>query len=124
MSAKLPAGAARLSLRIDLAPGARLGPGKVDLLERIDRTGSISAAGREMDMSYRRAWTLVETLNAMFRTPLVDSARGGSGGGGARLTEAGRRVVALYRAVESSAAGAAGADLARLAELVDMHSKQ
>lgn len=91
-----------------------IGPGKAELLERIDRCGSIAAAGREMDMSYKRAWELVGTLNAMFRAPLVDSTRGGQGGGGAVLTEVGREVLDLYRAVEREAAEAGSARLAAL----------
>jgi len=81
-----------------------IGPGKADLLERIDRCGSIAAAGREMGMSYKRAWELIGTLNAMFRAPLVDSTRGGPGGGGAVLTDLGREVLAQYRALETEAA--------------------
>ena len=96
-----------LFLRLYLAPDAMLGPGKAALLAGIDRTGSISAAGREMGMSYKRAWSLVETMNAMFEAPLVDSARGGPGGGGATLTETGQRVLALYRRIEADASAAA-----------------
>lgn len=81
-----------------------IGPGKADLLERIDRCGSIAAAGREMGMSYKRAWELIGTLNAMFRAPLVESTRGGPGGGGAVLTELGHEVLALYRAFQTEAA--------------------
>ena len=88
---------ARLRLRLLFGEDAMLGPGKADLLERIRDTGSISAAGRGMAMSYKRAWMLVEEMNAAFREPLVDSARGGPGGGGARLTSAGGQVLALYR---------------------------
>lgn len=91
-----------------------IGPGKVELLERIGRCRSIAAAGREMGMSYKRAWELVGTLNAMFTEPLVDSTRGGPGGGGAVLTEAGREVLALYRAFESEAAEAGAARLEAL----------
>lgn len=94
-----------------------LGPGKADLLEGIDRCGSIAAAGREMGMSYKRAWELIGTLNAMFRAPLVDSTRGGPGGGGAVLTDLGREVLAQYRAFEAEAARG-GAD--RLAALHGM----
>ncbi|SEI12996.1 winged helix-turn-helix domain-containing protein [Paracoccus alkenifer] len=80
-----------------------IGPGKVALLEGIERSGSISAAGREMGMSYKRAWMLVETLNGMFSAPLVESARGGAGGGGASLTDTGRQVLALFREIEAAA---------------------
>lgn len=80
-----------------------LGPGKVDLLEAIGRTGSISAAGRELGMSYRRAWLLVDALNHMFPDALVKAAPGGSHGGGAKLTDYGRGVAAAYRRVEERA---------------------
>jgi molybdate transport system regulatory protein len=98
----------RVVLRMRVVFGERgmLGPGKADLLEGIARTGSIAAAGREMDMSYKRAWELVGTLNAMFREPLVERTRGGPGGGGAVLTEAGHEVLRLYRAFEADAAEA------------------
>ena len=104
----------QISIRIQFAGGGRIGPGKVALLEAIDRTGSISAAGRAMKMSYRRAWQLVEDLNASFATPVVEAAAGGAGGGGARLTAAGRTLVERYRAMESGAADTARAHLAAL----------
>jgi molybdate transport system regulatory protein len=91
----------RLSLRLVFGADAMLGPGKAELLERIRDTGSISAAGRDMKMSYKRAWMLVEDMNATFRDALVDSTRGGSGGGGARLTETGMTVLAQYRSLEA-----------------------
>lgn len=97
---------ASLSIRIDLAPDGRLGPGKVLLLERIDEHGSIAAAGRSMAMSYRRAWELVAALNGSFATPLVEAQGGGRRGGGARLTPLGRDLVARYRAIEREAAAA------------------
>lgn len=102
-----------LKLRI-LFDAAMLGPGKAELLDRIRASGSISAAGRQMGMSYKRAWTLVEEMNGAFRMPLVSSARGGPGVGGARLTEAGEEVLQLYQSVVDRAAQAAAADLARL----------
>ena len=104
----------RLRIRIVFGTTEMIGPGKAELLERIDRCGSIAAAGREMGMSYKRAWQLIGTLNAMFREPLVDSTRGGPGGGGAVLTEAGRNVLRLYRAVEAEAAQAGAARLQEL----------
>jgi molybdate transport system regulatory protein len=97
------AGGHQLSIRIDLAGGGRIGPGKVALLEAISETGSISAAGRAMSMSYRRAWQLVEDLNRSLGNPVVETAAGGAGGGGARLTEAGRTLIKRYRAVEAAA---------------------
>lgn len=95
-----------------------MGPGKADLLECVDRCGSIAAAGREMGMSYKRAWELIGMLNAMFRSPLVDSTRGGPGGGGAVLTELGREVLAQYRAFEVDAAAGGAARLAALGGLL------
>jgi len=97
----------RLSIRIDLAGGARIGPGKIALLEEIARSGSISAAGRAMKMSYRRAWELVEDLNRNLGEPVVETAAGGSGGGGTRLTPGGERLVQQYRAMERAAAATA-----------------
>ena len=109
-----PAAAPRLVLRIDLAGGARIGPGKIALLEAIAQTGSISGGGRALKMSYRRAWELVEDLNRHFATPVVSTAAGGQGGGGARLTERGERLVQAYRTIEQAASTAAAPDLARL----------
>jgi len=97
----------RLSIRLDLASGARIGPGKVAVLEEIGRSGSISAAGRALRMSYRRTWELVEELNQSLGTPVVETAAGGSGGGGAVLTAAGKAVIERYRAIEMDTALAA-----------------
>ncbi len=97
----------RLSIRLDLASGVRIGPGKVAVLEEIARSGSISAAGRALRMSYRRTWELVEDLNRNLGTPVVETAAGGSGGGGAVLTRAGKAVVERYRAIEMDTALAA-----------------
>ena len=97
----------QLSIRIDLASGARIGPGKVAVLEEIGRSGSISAAGRALRMSYKRTWQLVEELNSSLGTTVVETAAGGSGGGGAILTEAGRTVIERYRAIEMDTAMAA-----------------
>ncbi|WP_284945625.1 winged helix-turn-helix domain-containing protein [Acidisoma cladoniae] len=97
----------RLSIRIDLTSGARIGPGKVALLEEIARSGSISAAGRAMKMSYRRAWELVEDLNRRLGSPVVETSAGGANGGGARLTTAGAALVEQYRAMEAAAAASA-----------------
>jgi molybdate transport system regulatory protein len=95
----------RLSIRLDLASGARIGPGKVAVLEEIARSGSISAAGRVLRMSYRRTWELVEDLNRSLGTPVVETAAGGSGG--AVLTRAGKDVIERYRAIEVDTALAA-----------------
>ena len=104
----------KLRLRIEFGKDFRLGPGKADLLERIRDTGSIAAAGRSMSMSYKRAWMLVETMNAAFQDPLVESSRGGAKGGGARLTEAGAAVLSDYRRLEEVMAEAGAARLAAL----------
>ncbi len=96
-----------LSIRIDLAGGTRIGPGKIALLEAIAREGSISAAGRALRMSYRRAWELVENLNRGLGAPVVTTAAGGSKGGGAHLTSVGTALVEHYRAIEAEAAAAA-----------------
>lgn len=106
-----------LKLRI-LFDDAMLGPGKADLLDRIRATGSISAAGRQMGMSYKRAWMLVDEMNAAFRAPLVAASRGGAGGGGARLTEAGAEVLRLYHRVVAEAMAAAAPDIARLEQML------
>ncbi|WP_380067880.1 winged helix-turn-helix domain-containing protein [Dankookia sp. GCM10030260] len=108
------AGDGVLSLRIDLAQG-RIGPGKIALLEAIDREGSISAAGRAIGMSYKRAWDLVDATNRLLGTPAVQGSAGGSRGGGAVLTDAGRNLVADYRAIERAAQRAAEPRLLALA---------
>ncbi|WP_136644366.1 winged helix-turn-helix domain-containing protein [Tabrizicola sp. YIM 78059] len=103
-----------LSIRIRFGATGMIGPGKAELLDRISATGSIAAAAREMGMSYKRAWTLIETLNGMFDRPLVESTRGGTGKGGAVLTDLGQAVLAEYRAVEKAARDHAVQHLVRL----------
>src|SRR5215468_6130437 len=103
-----------LTIRVNLGPHGYIGPGKVALMELISKHGSISAAGKEMGMSYRRAWLLVDEVNHIFREPLVETQMGGSGGGGARLTKLGRDVVGRYRAIEGAAATATAADIRAL----------
>src|SRR5215510_9058025 len=105
---------AGLTIRVDFGAYGYLGPGKVTLMELISKHGSISAAGKEMGMSYRRAWLLVDEINHIFREPLVEKQMGGPGGGGARLTELGRDIVGRYRATEGAAAIASAADLRAL----------
>ena len=109
-----PAANPRFRLRLVFGPEEWMGPGKAELLEHIEATGSISAAGRAMGMSYKRAWQLVDTMNAMFRAPLVQSSRGGAKGGGAVLTDAGQAVLAEYRALEDKAREAGSENIARL----------
>ena len=89
-------------LRVRLAPGIDMGPGKADLLEGIRDTGSIAAAGRRMRMSYKRAWQLVDELNRLFDAPLVAAIKGGAGGGGAELTKTGADVLARYRRMHAA----------------------
>ena len=112
MKPKHPTTGARL--RVVLGPGIALGPGKADLLEAIAETGSISAAGRQLKMSYRRAWLLVEELNGSFQSALVSAGKGGAHGGGATLTELGAQVLKRYRNMERRTAKAIAADLTAL----------
>ena len=94
-------------LRVDFATLCCVGPGKIALLEAIDRTGSLSQAARDLGMSYRRGWQLLRSLNTSFRVPTVVTARGGRGGGGARVTPFGRKLIRSYRAFERDAAARA-----------------
>ena len=103
-----------LSFRLILGDAIALGPGKVRLLEAIRETGSISAAGRSMNMSYKRAWHLVDTMNRCFNSPLVEASKGGAHGGGAVLTPLADEVIALYRQLEARARQATESDLAQL----------
>jgi len=107
-----------IHLRVTPVPGVALGPGKADLLAGIRETGSIAAAGRRMRMSYRRAWQLVEELNRSFRGPLVEASKGGSGGGGARLTRLGQAVLERYARMHAAANASVAADVAALRRLV------
>jgi molybdate transport system regulatory protein len=104
----------RLSIRVDLGTGLRIGPGKVALLEAIGATGSISAAARTLGMSYKRAWDLVEELNNGCRHPVVSASPGGRDGGGTRLTETGDRLIHLYREIERTAHEASRAQIRAL----------
>lgn len=107
-------GPGRLRLRVIFDPDLVLGPGKADLLDGIRDTGSISAAGRRMKMSYKRAWDLIDAMNRSFREPVVETSKGGSGGGGASLTPLGAEVLALYRRIEARSAEAVVEELATL----------
>jgi molybdate transport system regulatory protein len=100
-----------ISLRVVLRKGSAFGPGKAELLEHIRDTGSIAAAGRRMKMSYTRAWGLVEAMNHDFAAPLVRSAKGGAGRGGAVLTELGGEVLQRYRRIQTATTRAAAAQL-------------
>ena len=101
----------RLTIRLDFELGRRLGAGKIALLESIEKTGSISAAGRAHQMSYRRAWLLVDELNQLFSEPVVSAHHGGAKGGGAALTDQGRRIVTLYRGAEAKMRAAAQGEI-------------
>lgn len=96
---------AKISLRIDFGE-KRLGPGKVDLLERIGELGSIAAAGRSLGMSYKRAWFLIAETDEIFGRPTVERQQGGRDGGGARLSKLGEKIVREYRRAEHVAAAA------------------
>ena len=106
-----------LKLRI-LFDHAMFGPGKAELLARIAETGSISAAGRHMGMSYKRAWYLIDTMNRCFKEPVVETVKGGRGHGGAGLTAMGQAVLDRYRTMEARAETAVAEDLDRLADFV------
>ena len=107
-----------LSIRIDLASGDRIGPGKIALLEAIRSTGSISAAARSIGMSYRRAWLLVEEINQTLREPAVKAETGGARCGGAVVTAVGERMVDLYRAIETQARTATGGEFRAMGKLI------
>ncbi|MCW5720477.1 MAG: LysR family transcriptional regulator [Devosia sp.] len=105
-------------LRVIFTDRAYIGPGRADLLEGIARTGSISAAGKAMSMSYKRAWGLVQALNEGFGHPLVETARGGAAQGGAHLTPFGQDVLARYRAMQHATEQAIAADVAAMRNLI------
>ena len=106
-------GALKLKLQLICGDGYALGPGKADLLEAIERDGSISAAARALGMSYRRAWLLVDEMNRCFAERLVDTLPGGARERGARLSQLGRAVLAAYRAIECETAHIADSDAYR-----------
>lgn len=107
-----------LKLRVWCNGEIALGPGKADLLEAIAATGSISAAARNLNMSYRRAWLLVDTMNRCFREPLVAAAAGGNKGGGAAITETGKIVLAHYRRMQKKSESAIQAELKKFMTLL------
>ncbi len=104
-----------LRFRVVLKPGFALGPGKADLMAAVAQTGSLAAAGERLEMSAKRVWTLVREMNAAFREPLIETSKGGAGGGGtARLTPLGAEVLARYRTMERDAAAAIASGVADL----------
>ncbi len=98
-----PAPLASIRIRITCGDEIAMGQGKADLLEAIAAAGSIAAAGREMGMSYRKAWLLVDEMNRCFANPVVEAVKGGANGGGARVTEAGREALRQYRNIQAKA---------------------
>ncbi len=104
----------RVLLRLYLSSDRPLGPGKIQILERIRDGGSISEAARDMRMSYRSAWLLVDSMNSQFRQPVVSTMLGGRGGGAARLTPFGTSLVERYREMERATRRAIAKDLAEL----------
>ena len=104
----------RLTLRVDFGVNRSIGPGKIRLLEAVERTGSISKAGRELGMSYRRAWLLIDDMNQCFSEAVTTAHPGGAQGGGATLTEFVKALIRNYRAIEEAASGAAKMRLRKL----------
>jgi molybdate transport system regulatory protein len=105
-------------IRLKLGQEIAIGPGKADVLESIEQTGSLAETGRQLGMSYQRVWSLVGVMNRSFMEPLVLTQRGGAAGGGAVLTPTGRRVLALYRRIEKDAQRAVAVRLPQLVALL------
>jgi len=103
-----------LRLRVMQGSSIIFGPGRADLLALIETQGSIAAAGRQMGMSYKRAWALVDSLNTLFASPLVDAAKGGAGGGGAKLTPLGVELLSAYRKLAQECANVSAGPLAQM----------
>lgn len=108
----------RLRARVRIGDAIAVGPGKIDLLEALDRCGSITAAAKSLGMSYRRAWLLIDELNRSMKSPAVSTAAGGPQGGGSALTAEGRALVALYRRIEATALHAAREEIDQLLQLL------
>ena len=108
----------KLRLRILFGPEIAVGPGKVALLDAISETGSISAAARSLGMSYRRAWLLIDAMNRCFREPVVETASGGKGGGGARVTDLGQEVLRRYHSMEDTAVASVRDQIAEFSSLL------
>lgn len=109
-------------IRVHLAPSNAIGPGKADLLEAINDTGSIAESARRMGVSYRRAWSLVRALNGAFANPVIETRKGGRAGGSAALTGTGREVLRLYRSMEAGAAKAISGEIAVFRKLLARRS--
>lgn len=117
-SARQPKPVLRFRMRITHGDQIAVGPGKIALLEAIEQTGSITAAAKSLDMSYRRAWLLLDEMNRSLREPAVTTSKGGNSGGGSVLTESGRQVIALYRRIEDGASAACKQDIRALMSLL------
>jgi len=113
-----PKPALKLRMRVNIGEQIAVGPGKIQLLEALAEQGSITAAAKSLDMSYRRAWLLIDELNRSLAEPAVASATGGQRGGGSELTEAGRRLIELYRGIETQALKACAPDIRKLLKLL------
>lgn len=111
-----------LKLRIMSGDDLAMGPGKADLLEEIQKTGSIAAAGRAMGMSYKRAWNLVEVMNKCFSEPLIEKSKGGASKGGAIVTPLGIKVIEHYRSLQNIASNAVEKEIASFLKLMKDHS--
>lgn len=109
---------AKFRMRVTVGDVIAIGPGKIQLLEAIGETGSITSAAKSLDMSYRRAWLLLDELNQALRKPAVDSAKGGQNGGGSLVTDTGRQLIELYRQIEANAALACKPELTKLIGLL------
>jgi molybdate transport system regulatory protein len=109
----------RPQIRVMFRKAIAMGPGKADLLRAIDETGSISAAARQMEMSYRRAWLLVDTMNHAFKSPIVVTLTGGKAGGGAAVTEFGKEVLRRYSAMEAKASASVAKELRSFTDLMN-----
>lgn len=110
-----------LRLRFMKGNNIALGPGKIDLLHAINKYGSISKAARAMEMSYKRAWSLTDTMNQSFQTPLVETSRGGQRGGGASLTPLGQTVLTQYRLIENKMTACAKPQIDKILSLLDVN---
>jgi molybdate transport system regulatory protein len=109
---------ARFRFRVTTGDDIAIGPGKIALLEAIAATGSLSAAAESLGMSYRRAWRLLDEMNRLMRSPVVDSLRGGANRGGSELTALGRDLIETYRRIEATAEAACASDIRRLLDLM------
>lgn len=108
----------KANFRLEIKHGVAIGPGKAELLGHIAELGSISAAGKAMGMSYRTAWGLVQSMNELFKKPLVVVIKGGASGGGASLTSLGAEVLARYRAMQARALKAVADDVAYFESII------